>query len=72
MPETCWKDLTRGQRYGDKKGLERVRRRKEMQQRAWEIKELERALEWMERVEEEEKERERESEKCDTGRKRWF
>jgi hypothetical protein len=75
LPETLWKDLTRGQGFWDKKGFERNGWLKEMERRESEMKELEWALAWMDRVEEEEKEKEREREREENrgaGRKSWF
>jgi len=76
LPETVWKDLTGGQRFWDKNGLERTEQLREIQRRGCEIRKLERALAWMERVEEDERERERvresASKKCGTVQKRWF
>jgi hypothetical protein len=70
LPETLWKDLTNSQESWDKKGLKRLEQLREIQQRRWEIRKLELALERMDRIEKEERERERK--KCGAGGKKWF
>ena len=73
LPETLWKDLTRGQGFWDMKGSERKGWLTEMRRKKWEIKQLGLALKWMDQVEEQERGRERKrAEKCGFGRKTLF